>query len=61
MVLDVGEGGAHQGLGFTGDLGTRAARSCAIRSDGRRDWLITESTYGDRARPPEQTHDRLAA
>ena len=61
-VLELGEGGRTVRLGFTGDLGrpgTPLLPDPAIVRD--LDYLITESTYGDRAHGMlEQSQDDLA-
>jgi len=53
VVLDVEERGARHRLAFTGDLGRRhmpILRDPEVPAGV--DWLITESTYGDRLHPP---------
>jgi metallo-beta-lactamase family protein len=63
VVLDIDDGGARVRIAFTGDLGRP---NMPILRDpeipARVDYLITESTYGDRLHDPiAQSHDALAA
>ena len=63
VVLDIVDGAQRGRLAFTGDLGRPGM---PILRDpevpAQVDWLITESTYGDRLHPPiSQSHDALAA
>ena len=48
-------------IAFTGDVG-RPVDPIMLRPDplGPADYLVTESTYGDRRHPPEAIHDTLA-
>ncbi|HUJ58247.1 MAG TPA: MBL fold metallo-hydrolase [Kofleriaceae bacterium] len=63
VVLDIVDGDQRGRLAFTGDLGRPGM---PILRDPEVpeavDWLISESTYGDRVHPPiAQSHDALAA
>ena len=63
VVLDIVDGDARGRLAYTGDLG-RAGMPILRDPEvpGDVDWLITESTYGDRVHPPiTQSSDELAA
>jgi metallo-beta-lactamase family protein len=63
IVLDIIDGDQHGRLAFTGDLGRPGMpilRAPEVPTDV--DWLISESTYGDRVHPPiAQSHEALAA
>ncbi|HTR50362.1 MAG TPA: MBL fold metallo-hydrolase [Kofleriaceae bacterium] len=63
VVIDVVDGDERGRLAFTGDLGRPGMpilRDPEVPGDV--DWLITESTYGDRLHPPiAQSHEALAA
>ncbi len=63
VVLDIADGAEHRRLAFTGDLGRPnmpILRDPEIPDEV--DWLVTESTYGDRLHPPvAQSHEALAA
>lgn len=55
-VIDLGRNGSSARLFFTGDLGRK---NCVILRDPALtpppDWVISESTYGDRKHPPCET------
>lgn len=63
VVLDIVDGDQRGRLAFTGDLGRPGMpilRDPEVPDEV--DWLITESTYGDRLHPPiAQSHEELAA
>lgn len=63
IVLDIVDGDQRGRLAFTGDLGRPGMPILrAPEVPHGVDWLISESTYGDRLHPPiSQSHEALAA